>query len=252
MMASAPRTRPAHAGPFETLSDDCLAACFDGAGAGEQAAGAEPLVAHPGRVVLEVAQGRVQLVLSWCRARPARRTPGHVPGRHEINPALGYTAVQRTACAPRPDRPACPPTRAMGPLRRSRRAQPRRAPAAGGTPHFPEGTPERSSPPGDVANAFRSDTERTPENSPHVTWRCITMAEQLADAAPSAAPAAGRRDVTRKIVVALGLVLDRAGPVRAVPGQRPAVAGAPEHALWRDRPAVAGGRRGGIEGQGWT
>ena len=33
------------------------------------------------------------------------------------------------------------------------------------------------------------------------------MARQLADAAPSAAPAAGRRVMTRKIVVALGLVL---------------------------------------------
>lgn len=33
------------------------------------------------------------------------------------------------------------------------------------------------------------------------------MAEQLADATASAAPAAGRRVMTRKIVVALGLVL---------------------------------------------
>jgi hypothetical protein len=40
-----------------------LAAGFHDSGADEQAAGAEPVVAHAGRVVLEVAQGRVQLIL---------------------------------------------------------------------------------------------------------------------------------------------------------------------------------------------
>ena len=37
-----------------------LQPAFDGAGADEQAAGAEVLVAHPGGVGLEVAQGGVQ------------------------------------------------------------------------------------------------------------------------------------------------------------------------------------------------
>ena len=61
-MASGAGDGPVHAGQFEALADDCFAAGFDGAGADEQAAGAEPVVAHAGRVVLEVAQGRVQLV----------------------------------------------------------------------------------------------------------------------------------------------------------------------------------------------
>ena len=60
MMASAPATVQLHAGQFEALADDRLAACLDDAGADEQAAGAEPLVAHAGRVVLEVAQRLVQ------------------------------------------------------------------------------------------------------------------------------------------------------------------------------------------------
>jgi hypothetical protein len=45
------------------LSDDRFAPGFNGSGAGEQAAGAEPVVAHAGRVVLEVAECRVQLIL---------------------------------------------------------------------------------------------------------------------------------------------------------------------------------------------
>ena len=36
--------------------------CLHDTGAGEQAAGAEPVAAYAGRVVLEVAQGSVQLV----------------------------------------------------------------------------------------------------------------------------------------------------------------------------------------------
>jgi hypothetical protein len=49
-----------HAGEFEALPDDCLAAGLHGAGADEQAEGAEVLVAHPGGVGLKVAQGGVQ------------------------------------------------------------------------------------------------------------------------------------------------------------------------------------------------
>jgi hypothetical protein len=39
---------PSHAGQFQALADDRLAACLDGIGADEQAAGPEPLVAHAG------------------------------------------------------------------------------------------------------------------------------------------------------------------------------------------------------------
>ena len=53
---------PVHACLFEALADDRLAACFHDTGADEQAALAEPVVAHAGRVVLEVAQRGVQLV----------------------------------------------------------------------------------------------------------------------------------------------------------------------------------------------
>src|ERR1017187_9554845 len=51
---------PVHAELLEPLADDGLASGLDGAGADEQAAGAEPVVAHGGRVVLEVAESRVQ------------------------------------------------------------------------------------------------------------------------------------------------------------------------------------------------
>jgi hypothetical protein len=51
-----------HAGSLEPVADDGLAACFDQAGADEQAALAEPVVAHAGGVVLEVAQGGADLV----------------------------------------------------------------------------------------------------------------------------------------------------------------------------------------------
>ena len=47
---------PSHARRFRALSDDRFAACFVGSGADEKATGAEVLVAHAGRVVLEVAQ----------------------------------------------------------------------------------------------------------------------------------------------------------------------------------------------------
>ena len=50
---------PVHAGEFEALPDDGLAAGLDDAGADEQAAGAEVAVAHPGGVGLEVGQGLV-------------------------------------------------------------------------------------------------------------------------------------------------------------------------------------------------
>ena len=53
---------PSHAGLLEALADDSLAARLDHAGAYEQAAGAEPLVAHARGVSLEVAEGRVELV----------------------------------------------------------------------------------------------------------------------------------------------------------------------------------------------
>ena len=61
-------------------------------------------------------------------------------------------------------------------------------------------------------------------------------------------PAVNRDQMARKVVAALGAgdCAGRAGPVRALPGQRPADAGAKEHALRRDRLAVTGGRRGGI------
>jgi hypothetical protein len=45
-----------HAGLLEALADDGLAAGLDDAGAHEQAALAEPVVAHPGSVVEEVAE----------------------------------------------------------------------------------------------------------------------------------------------------------------------------------------------------
>src|SRR5215469_12498571 len=54
---------PVHAGLLEPLVDDGLAACLHHAGADEQAAGAEPVVAHAGRVGQEVAQFLVRLVL---------------------------------------------------------------------------------------------------------------------------------------------------------------------------------------------
>src|SRR5216683_931726 len=60
MMASAPAVVQVHAGLLEVLAG--LAACLDDAGADEQAALAEPVVAHAGGVVLEVAQGGVELV----------------------------------------------------------------------------------------------------------------------------------------------------------------------------------------------
>jgi hypothetical protein len=53
---------PVHAGLLEPLADDGLAAGPGDAGADEQAALAEPVAAHAGGVVLEVAQGGVQLV----------------------------------------------------------------------------------------------------------------------------------------------------------------------------------------------
>jgi hypothetical protein len=51
-----------HAGELEALADDRFAAGLHDAGADEQAAGAEPLVAHPGRVVQEVAEFLLDLV----------------------------------------------------------------------------------------------------------------------------------------------------------------------------------------------
>ena len=68
------------------------------------------------------------------------------------------------------------------------------------------------------------------------------MAEQLA-ATTSAGAGPGRRDVTRKAVVALVTVLVGQTVFVAVPGQRPAVAGAAEHA--RRRGGSVQGRRGG-------
>src|SRR5437016_11179560 len=53
---------PVHAGEFEALPDDRLAPGFNDTGPDEQAAGAEPVVAHAGCVVLEVAQGGGELV----------------------------------------------------------------------------------------------------------------------------------------------------------------------------------------------
>src|SRR5215472_11566306 len=53
---------PVHAGEFEALADDRFAAGLNDAGAGEQAALAEPVVAHARGVVLEVAQRGVELV----------------------------------------------------------------------------------------------------------------------------------------------------------------------------------------------
>src|SRR5258708_202287 len=54
---------PVHAGLLEALADDGFAAGLDDAGTGEEAALAEPVVAHAGGVVLEVAEGSVDLVL---------------------------------------------------------------------------------------------------------------------------------------------------------------------------------------------
>jgi len=48
---------------LESLADDGFAAGLDDPGADEEAALAEPVIAHAGGVVLEVAQGGVQLVL---------------------------------------------------------------------------------------------------------------------------------------------------------------------------------------------
>jgi len=53
---------PVHAGLLEPLADDGFAAGFHDAGADKQAALAEPVVAHAGRVVLEVAERRLELV----------------------------------------------------------------------------------------------------------------------------------------------------------------------------------------------
>src|SRR5258708_11668993 len=53
---------PVHAGLLESLSDDGFAAGLDEAGADEQAAGAEPAVAHAGRVGEEVAEFSAYLV----------------------------------------------------------------------------------------------------------------------------------------------------------------------------------------------
>jgi hypothetical protein len=53
---------PVHAGLLEALADDGLAAGFDDAVAGEEAALAEPVVAHAGGTVLELAGGSVDLV----------------------------------------------------------------------------------------------------------------------------------------------------------------------------------------------
>ena len=47
---------PVHAGLLESLADDGFAAGLHDAGADEQAALAEPVVAHAGGVVLEVAE----------------------------------------------------------------------------------------------------------------------------------------------------------------------------------------------------
>jgi hypothetical protein len=58
----------------------------DGAGAGEQAAGAEPLVAHPGRVVREVAQCRPGRLLA-AESRPGSRSPP--PPARRRSPATG-------------------------------------------------------------------------------------------------------------------------------------------------------------------
>jgi hypothetical protein len=63
-MASAPLTvQCLPACLLESLADDGFAAGLDDPGAGEQPALAEPVVAHAGGVVLEVAEGGVQLVL---------------------------------------------------------------------------------------------------------------------------------------------------------------------------------------------
>ena len=51
---------PVHAGELEALAGTALQPDSNGSGTDEQAAGAEPLVAHAGRVVLEVAQRGVQ------------------------------------------------------------------------------------------------------------------------------------------------------------------------------------------------
>ena len=96
--------------------------------------------------------------------RPARRTPGHVTGAHQISPALGYTAVQRTACAPRPDRPACPLTLRGGGCA-ARDEHDLAGPWLREGAQLPEGTPENHPRSGDVASAFRADNENTPENS---------------------------------------------------------------------------------------
>jgi hypothetical protein len=42
--------------------DDRLAACLDGSGSNEQAAGTEPVRAHAGDAVLEVTQGGLDLI----------------------------------------------------------------------------------------------------------------------------------------------------------------------------------------------
>src|ERR1017187_8597619 len=62
MMTSALSAVQCMAGLLEVLADNHFASCFDDAGSDGQAALAELLAAHAGGVVLEVAQGRVELV----------------------------------------------------------------------------------------------------------------------------------------------------------------------------------------------
>jgi len=96
---------PSPAGQFQALADR-LAACLDGTGADEQAAGPEPLAAHAGGVVLEVAQGLIQVDLLAARERIS---PGG--GADAASPAAG---IARPRAGPgRPPTPALTPDQAL-------------------------------------------------------------------------------------------------------------------------------------------
>ena len=88
---------PSPAGQFQALADR-LAACLDGTGADEQAAGPEPLAAHAGGVVLEIAQGLIQVDLFAARERIS---PGG--GADAASPAAGIVR-------PRADPGSSPPS----------------------------------------------------------------------------------------------------------------------------------------------
>ena len=117
--------------------------------------------------------------------RPARRTPGHVTGAHQISPALGYTAVQRTACAPRPDRrPVRRPCAVAAALHATSTTSP--DPGCGRELSSRKGrlkiTPGRGMLPAPSAQTMRIRLRTACSG-----WRCRTMADLVAAPTPSAA-----------------------------------------------------------------